>query len=71
LIDRQRRWGQWRLYFVTAEGHTAYLPASWTDAGPQDPFIEQAQGRAIARVEDLLELVKMTSGAVNQIKPIM
>jgi hypothetical protein len=65
LIDRQQRWGQWRLYFVTTEGHTAYMPASWTDAGPRDPFIELAQGRAIARVEDLLELVNMTAGAVK------
>jgi hypothetical protein len=59
------------LYFVTTEGHTAYLPASWTDAGPLDPFIEQAQGRAIARVEDLLELAKMTSAPVKAIKPLM
>ena len=41
------------------------MPASWTDAGPRDPFIELAQGRAIARVEDLLELVNMTAGAVK------
>ena len=47
------------------------MPAAWTDWGPKDPFVEQSQGRAIARVEDLLELVKMTSGAVNQIKPNM
>jgi hypothetical protein len=45
------------------------MPAAWTDLGPKDPFVEQSQGRAIARVEDLLELVKMTSGAVNEIKP--
>jgi len=69
LIDCQRRWGQWRVYFLTADGNTAYLPAAWTDWGPQDPFVEQSQGRAIARVEDLLELVKMTSGTVNKIKP--
>lgn len=35
------------------------MPASWTDAGPRDPFVELAQGRAIARVEDLLTLAKM------------
>jgi len=69
LIDCQRRWGQWRVYYLTAEGNTAFLPASWTDVGPKDPFIEQSQGRATARVEDLLELVKMTADAVNEIKP--
>ena len=59
------------MYFLTSDGNTAYLPAAWTDVGPKDPFVEQAQGRALARVEDLLELVKMASGAVNQIKPNM
>jgi len=57
------------VYYVTEQGYTAYLPASWTDAGPRDPFVEQAQGRTIARVEDLLDLAKMSGGAVNEIKP--
>ena len=38
------------------------MPAHWTDVGPIDPFVEQSQGRAIARVVDLLELVKLTNG---------
>jgi hypothetical protein len=59
LIDIRPRWGQWRVYYVALEGQVSYLPASWTDAGPKDPFLEQAQGRAIARVEDLLALAKM------------
>jgi hypothetical protein len=45
------------------------MPAAWTDFGPKDPFVDQSQGRAIARVEDLLELVKMASGTVKEIKP--
>lgn len=60
LIDLRPRWGQWRVYYIAAEGVAAYLPASWTDAAPPDPFAQQAQGRAIARVEDLLVLAKMT-----------
>jgi len=48
------------VYYIAAEGQVAYLPASWTDAGPNDPFLEQGQGRTIARVEDLLALAKMT-----------
>jgi len=47
------------VYYLAAEGHVAYLPASWTDAGTPDPFLEQAQGRSIARMEDLLALAKM------------
>jgi hypothetical protein len=71
LIDLRRRWGEWRVYYVTEQGHTAYLPASWTNAGPPDPFVEQAQGRAMARVEDLLELAKMARSRVKEIKPNM
>jgi len=37
--------------------------------GPPDPFVEQARGRAIARVEDLLELATLGSGSVKGIKP--
>jgi hypothetical protein len=69
LIDCQRRWGQWRVYYLSDEGNTAFMPASWTDAGPKDPFVEQSQGRAIARVEDLLELAKMAGGSVKENKP--
>jgi hypothetical protein len=47
------------------------MPANWTDVGPIDSFVEQSQGRAIARVADLLELVKMTTGDVKEIKPNM
>jgi len=69
LIDCHRQWGRWRIYFLSEQGHRLHLPASWTDVGPRDPFVEQSQGRAIARVEDLLELVKMTGSSVKEIKP--
>ena len=69
LIECRRRWGQWRVYYLNERGQLAYVPASWTDAGPKDPFVEQARGRALCRVEDLLELVKMAGGAVKEIKP--
>lgn len=57
------------MYYLTVEGLTAYLPAAWTDVGPRDPFVEQSRGRAIARVEDLLELVRLSASAVKEIKP--
>jgi hypothetical protein len=73
LIDQRRRWGQWRVYYVRENGCPSYLPASWTDVGPKDPFVEQAQGRAIARVEDLLQLraliTKLSTECVKEIKP--
>ena len=59
LIDMRSRWGQWRVYYIAPAGPLAYMPASWTDAAPKDPFVELAHGRAMARVEDLLALAKM------------
>lgn len=57
------------MYYLNERGQLAYFPASWTDAGPKDPFVEQARGRAVCRMEDLWELVKMTSGVVKEIRP--
>jgi hypothetical protein len=69
LVDCERRWGQMRVFYLNAEKVTTYLPANWTDVGPKDPFVEQACGRAIARVEDLLELAAMTAAHVKEITP--
>ena len=71
LIDLKRRWGQWRVYFLREGQAMAYLPAAWTDAGPRDPFVTQAQGRAIARVEDLLRLAEIVADGVKENKPNM
>jgi hypothetical protein len=69
LVDCRQQWGQWRVYYLTKSGRRAFFPASWTDLGPHDSFVEQARGRAIARVDDLLELTKLISASVNEIKP--
>ncbi len=62
LIECRRRWGHWRVYYLNENGQLAYFPASWTDAGPKDPFMEQAKGRALVRTEDLLKLVEIAAG---------
>jgi len=59
------------VYYLTVEGAVAYLPAAWTDVGPKDPFVAAAGGRAIARVEDLLELAKVAAVAVKRNPPQM
>lgn len=69
MVESSRLWGQWRVYYTLPEGVTKYVPASWTDVGPQDAFVELAQGRAIARFEDLLELAKIVRGAVKENTP--
>jgi hypothetical protein len=57
------------VYYLADGGNTAFMPASWTDIGPKDPFVEQSCGRAIARTEDLVELVKIVGKSVKEIKP--
>lgn len=69
LLEQRPQWGEWRVYYLTKTGRRAYFPAAWTDVGPRDPFVEQARGRAVGRVEDLLELSKLVSHSVNEIKP--
>ena len=69
LLEQRAQWGQWRVFYLTKAGRQAHLPAAWTDLGPADPFVEQSRGRAIARVEDLLELTHLVSGVVKEIKP--
>jgi len=68
-LEQRPQWGQWRVYYLTKSGRTAFFPAGWTDLGPMDPFVEQARGRAIARTEDLLELTQVVSASVKEIKP--
>jgi len=36
-------------------------PETWTSLGPADPFVTLSQGRAYARVEDLLGLVQLVA----------
>jgi hypothetical protein len=69
LLEQRPQWGQWRVYYLTKTGRAAFFPAAWTDLGPVDPFVEQARGRALARMEDLLELAEMVAGVVKEIKP--
>ena len=61
------------MFYYTADMEMAYFPASWTDVGEVDPFVELSQGRALGRVQDLLRLARLagdlTIGGVNAIKP--
>ena len=53
------------MYYRNSKGVIAFMRAGWTDGGPKDPFVELARGQAIARIEDLLALSKMTVGDVK------
>jgi hypothetical protein len=44
------------VWFCDGDGRTRSLPASWTDAGPADPFVAVAAGHSLFRVANLIEL---------------
>ena len=56
LIAYKSAWGEDRVYFYNEDQQLIALPASWTDVVPADPFVSTAEGRALFRANDLLEL---------------
>ena len=65
LVDRRLTWGEDRVYVREHGGHLRRLPASWTSAGPVDPFVALSGGRAHFRVEDLLRLAELVASQGN------
>jgi len=59
FVDCRLCWGQWRVFYYTEDGQSAFFPASWTDVAQADPFVVLSRGRAFARFEDLLRLVDL------------
>ncbi len=59
LININQCWGDERVFYVdeTTE-QVRSLPAGWTSAVAEDPFVMVAAGRSHFRVADLLALVK-------------
>src|SRR5437879_12048331 len=68
LIDCQRQWGQWRVYYLTKTGRRALFSALWTDAGPQDALFQQARGPARSRVGDVRAVVGLVFGGGTDIR---
>jgi len=61
LLRRGHSWGDHRVYFHNEAGQLISLPEAWTSLGPADPFVALAQGRACARVQDLLGLAQLVA----------
>jgi len=67
LITYLHTWGENRVYFQRqGSEHLVSVPASWTDAVPEDPFVQLAAGRSLFRVSDLLELLQMVTESVQK-----
>jgi len=59
FVERRHRWSEDRVFYRDHDGHLASLPARWTSAVPEDPFVVVAAGRSQFRVADLVELVAL------------
>jgi Family of unknown function (DUF5372) len=46
FVKRRRNWQADRVYFFHGEGELVALPAEWTDAVPDDPFVVVSGGRS-------------------------
>jgi len=59
LVSYHHAWGVDRVYYHNQQGRLCSLPARWTSALPQDPFVAVANGRSPFRPADLLELARL------------
>jgi len=69
LVAYRNNWGENRVFFVDDSAQSSWMPASWTDLEPLDPFVVQAAGRAAFRVQDLLELARRMGVVAPKGKP--
>ena len=61
LLRRGHSWGDQRVWFHNDAGQLISLPERWTSLEPADPFVALSQGRAHARVSDLLALAQLVT----------
>ena len=61
LVVRRVHWGEERVFYRSARGHIASLPARWTSLVPDDLVVMLSNGRARFRADDLIELAALVS----------
>jgi Family of unknown function (DUF5372) len=61
FVKRRKNWRDDRVYFFDEAGQLASLPAAWTDAVAEDPFVTIAAGRSPFRTADLLKLTELVA----------
>jgi hypothetical protein len=62
LAQYRQCWGEDRVFYLDEGSKLCSFPARWTSAAADDPLIVIASGRAMFRVDDLLELVILIQG---------
>ena len=63
LVDWRQTWGEDRVYYLDEAGTLKRLPAAWTSVAARSAFEVLSAGRSHFRVEDLLQLVALITGA--------
>jgi hypothetical protein len=64
FVKRRHNWRADRVYVRDDAGVLASLPAEWTDAVPEDPFVVVASGRASFHLEGLVALAELVASLV-------
>ena len=62
VVFRRSHWGEERVFYRDRPGYLASIPARWTSAQPEDPFLLTSAGRSWFRVDDLIELAGLIQG---------
>ena len=63
LAHYRQCWGEDRVFYLDEAEVLRSIPARWTSAVADDPFVVISAGRSLFRVADLLELAKLARGA--------
>ena len=59
FVKRRHNWRADRVYVRDGEGELVSLPADWTDAVAEDPFVVVSGGRAPFHVDGLVALAEL------------
>lgn len=62
LVHYRQCWGADRIFYLGEDEELRSIPARWTSAVAEDPFVVISAGRSLFRLVDLLELTKLMRG---------
>ena len=61
FVKRRHNWHADRVYVRDGANELVSLPAEWTDAVPEDPFVVVACGRAAFHLDGLVALSELVA----------
>jgi hypothetical protein len=59
VVQRRSQWGEDRIFYRDPDGYLLSMPARWTSAEAEDPFVVVAAGRSRFRAADLIDLAAL------------